>query len=41
VTPKNLDKYLGVRNYSFGMARSRTRSGQVTGLAWTEVRGER
>src|SRR4029077_15966974 len=40
VTPKNLDKYLGVRKYSFGMAEKQTQVGQVTGLAWTEVGGE-
>ena len=40
VTPKNLDKFLGVRKYSFGMAEKRNQVGQVTGLAWTEVGGE-
>jgi ATP-dependent Lon protease len=40
VTPKNLDKYLGVRKYSFGMAEKQNQIGQVTGLAWTEVGGE-
>jgi ATP-dependent Lon protease len=40
VTPKNLDKYLGVRRYSFGMAEKQNQVGQVTGLAWTEVGGE-
>jgi ATP-dependent Lon protease len=40
VTPKNLDKYLGVRKYSFGMAEKENQVGQVTGLAWTEVGGE-
>src|SRR5436190_507297 len=40
VTPKNLDKYLGVRKYSFGMAEKQNQVGQVTGLAWTEVGGE-
>ena len=40
VVPKNLDKYLGVRKYSFGMAEKQNQVGQVTGLAWTEVGGE-
>src|SRR5690606_7248310 len=40
VTSKNLDKYLGVRRYSFGMAEKENQVGQVTGLAWTEVGGE-
>ena len=40
VVPKNLDKYLGVRKYSFGMAEKLNQVGQVTGLAWTEVGGE-
>jgi ATP-dependent Lon protease len=40
VTPKNLDKYLGVRRYTFGMAEKENQIGQVTGLAWTEVGGE-
>jgi ATP-dependent Lon protease len=40
VTPRNLDKYLGVRKYSFGMAEKKNQVGQVTGLAWTEVGGE-
>jgi ATP-dependent Lon protease len=40
VTPKNLDKFLGVRKFSFGMAEKKNQVGQVTGLAWTEVGGE-
>src|SRR5262245_23782444 len=40
VTPKNLDKFLGVRRYTFGMAEKEHQVGQVTGLAWTEVGGE-
>jgi ATP-dependent Lon protease len=39
-TPKNLDKFLGVRRYTFGMAEKQNQIGQVTGLAWTEVGGE-
>jgi ATP-dependent Lon protease len=40
VTPRTLDKFLGVRKYSFGMAEKKNQVGQVTGLAWTEVGGE-
>jgi ATP-dependent Lon protease len=40
VTPRNLDKYLGVRRFRFGKAEEENRVGQVTGLAWTEVGGE-
>ena len=40
ITPKNLDKYLGVRQFRFGEVEEDDRVGQVTGLAWTEVGGE-
>jgi ATP-dependent Lon protease len=40
VTPRNLDKYLGVQRYDFGLAGKENQVGQVTGLAWTEVGGE-
>ena len=40
VLAKNLDKYLGVRRYSYGIAEKTNQIGQVTGLAWTEVGGE-
>jgi ATP-dependent Lon protease len=40
VNVKNLDKYLGVRRYNFGVAEKQNQIGQVTGLAWTEVGGE-
>jgi ATP-dependent Lon protease len=40
VSARNLDKYLGVRRYSYGMAEKVNQVGQVTGLAWTEVGGE-
>jgi ATP-dependent Lon protease len=40
VTPRNLNKYLGVRKYTFGVAEKQNQIGQVTGLAWTEVGGE-
>lgn len=40
VTPKSLDRYLGVRRFRFGLAEELDQVGQVTGLAWTEVGGE-
>ncbi|MDC3409179.1 endopeptidase La [Burkholderiales bacterium] len=40
VSSKNIDKYLGVRKFSFGLAEKNNQVGQVTGLAWTEVGGE-
>jgi ATP-dependent Lon protease len=40
VTPKNLDKFLGVRRYDFGVAEKQNQIGQVVGLAWTEVGGD-
>ncbi len=40
INAKNLDKFLGVRRYTFGIAEKENQVGQVTGLAWTEVGGE-
>jgi ATP-dependent Lon protease len=40
VSPRNLDKFLGVRKFTFGVAEKQNQIGQVTGLAWTEVGGE-
>jgi ATP-dependent Lon protease len=40
VTPKALERYLGVQRYRFGRADEFDQVGQVTGLAWTEVGGE-
>jgi len=40
VTPKSIEKYLGVRRFRFGKAEDRDQVGQVTGLAWTEAGGE-
>jgi ATP-dependent Lon protease len=40
VTNKNLDKFLGVRRYDFGVAEKENQIGQVVGLAWTEVGGD-
>jgi ATP-dependent Lon protease len=36
----NLDLYLGVKKFSYGVADEEDRVGQVTGLAWTQVGGE-
>ena len=40
VAAENLDAFLGVRRFSFGLAEKESQIGQVTGLAWTEVGGE-
>lgn len=40
VTSRNLDNFLGVRRYTYGVAEEKNQIGQVTGLAWTEVGGE-
>jgi ATP-dependent Lon protease len=40
VTPRNIDKFLGVKRFRYGKAEDLDRVGQVTGLAWTEVGGE-
>lgn len=40
VTAENLDDFLGVRRYRFGVGEEEDQIGAVTGLAWTEVGGE-
>ncbi|MDX1432558.1 MAG: endopeptidase La [Gammaproteobacteria bacterium] len=40
ITPRNLQKYLGVKRFRFGRKEEEDRIGQVTGLAWTEVGGD-
>ena len=39
-TTRNLDSFLGVRRFRYGMVDENNEIGQVTGLAWTEVGGE-
>ena len=40
VASENLNDYLGVRRFNFGMAENENQIGQVNGLAWTEVGGD-
>ena len=40
VGPENLETYLSVRRFRYGLAEEQDQVGQVTGLAWTEVGGE-
>ncbi len=40
VTPKILEKYLGVKQFRYGVVEDNDQIGQVNGLAWTEVGGE-
>lgn len=40
VTEDNLNLYLGVRKFDYGLAEEESHVGLVTGLAWTQVGGE-
>lgn len=40
ITSDNLDKYLGVERFRYGVIDENDQVGQVNGLAWTEVGGE-
>ena len=40
ITPENLEGYLGVARYRYGLAETEDQVGVVTGLAWTSVGGE-
>jgi ATP-dependent Lon protease len=40
VTPENLDDFLGVKKFKYGLAEERDQVGVVTGLAYTSVGGE-
>jgi ATP-dependent Lon protease len=40
VTPENLEEFLGVRRFKYGLAEETDQVGVATGLAWTEVGGD-
>jgi ATP-dependent Lon protease len=40
VSAENIEEFLGVRKYTYGVAEKDDQVGEVTGLAWTEVGGE-
>jgi ATP-dependent Lon protease len=40
VAPENLEEYLGVRRFKYGLAETSDQVGVATGLAWTEVGGD-
>ncbi len=40
ISSRNLNKYLGVKRFRYGLAEEHDQVGHVTGLAWTEAGGE-
>jgi ATP-dependent Lon protease len=40
ISSENIEKFLSVKRYDFGLASKANQVGQVTGLAWTEVGGD-
>ncbi len=40
ISSRNLESFLGVRQFRYGLAEENNAVGQVTGLAWTQVGGE-
>ena len=40
ISDKNLEKYLGIKKFRFGLAEENNQVGEVTGLAWTSVGGD-
>jgi ATP-dependent Lon protease len=40
VTPDNLEEFLGVKKFRYGLAEQENQVGVVTGLAWTSVGGD-
>jgi ATP-dependent Lon protease len=40
ITKRDLEKYLGVKRFRYGLAEELAQVGRVTGMAWTEVGGE-